>query len=76
MYMLRLTKGKRAIRLTIVAGTDLAHTSDLHLVHQVSGFKREVRRVADALEELIAMKRAKTDSEVKSEVPSEDSDSE
>ena len=50
------------------------HTSDLDLVHEVSGLKREVKRVADALEELIAIKRAKTDSEVKSEVPSEDSD--
>ena len=55
---------------------DVGHTSDLHLVQDVSSLKREVKRVADALEELIAINRAKTDSEVKTEVPSEDSNSE
>ena len=52
--------------------TGEGHTGDIHLVQEPSGLKREVKRVADALEELIAMKRANTDSEVKSEVPSED----
>ena len=56
--------------------TNVRHTSDLHLVHKVLGLKKEVKRVADALEELIEMKRAKIDSDPKSEVPSEGSDSE
>ena len=56
--------------------TDVGHTNYLHLVHEVSRLKEEVKRVADALEELIEMKTAKIGSEVKTDVPSEESDSE